>query len=69
MLVFLRIIPKGDKLVKAGKGAGYTMLLGSLPGNTPAARAHKAVSLAKEYASRGVAGVIIEPEIVQGRGV
>ena len=51
----------GDELVRAGKDAGYTMLLGSLPGSTPAARAHEAVSLAKEYASRGVAGVIIEP--------
>ena len=51
----------GDELVRAGKDAGYTMLLGSLPGNTPAARAHEAVALAKEYASRGVAGVIIEP--------
>ena len=61
MLVFLRIIPKGDELVKAGKNAGYTMLLGALPGSTPAARAHEAVALAKEYASRGVAGVIIEP--------
>ena len=51
----------GDELVRAGKDAGYTMLLGSLPGDTPAARAHEAVSLAKEYANRGVAGVIIEP--------
>ena len=51
----------GDELVRAGKAAGYTMLLGSLPGDTPAARAHEAVSLAKEYALRKVAGVIIEP--------
>jgi len=51
----------GDELVHAGKSAGYTMLLGALPGNTPAARAHEAVSLAMEYANRKVAGVIIEP--------
>ena len=51
----------GDELVQAGKAAGYTMLLGSLPGETPAARAHEAVALAKEYARRKVAGVIIEP--------
>ena len=51
----------GDELVKAGKSAGYTMLLGELPGNTPAERAHEAISLAKEYARRKVAGVIIEP--------
>ena len=51
----------GDELVQAGKDAGYTMLLGSLPGDTPAARAHEAISLAKEYASRKVVGVIIEP--------
>ena len=51
----------GDELVLAGKNAGYTMLLGSLPGDTPAARAHEAISLAKEYALRKVAGVIIEP--------
>ena len=51
----------GDELVQAGKSAGYTMLLGSLPGDTPAARAHEAISLAIEYARRKVAGVIIEP--------
>lgn len=51
----------GDELVRAGKAAGYTMLLGSLPGDTPAARAHEAISLAEEYANRKVAGVIIEP--------
>lgn len=51
----------GDELVQAGKAAGYTMLLGSLPGDTPAARAHEAISLATEYARRKVAGVIIEP--------
>ncbi len=51
----------GDELVQAGKSAGYTMLLGSLPGDTPAARAHEAISLAQEYAKRKVAGVIIEP--------
>lgn len=34
----------GDELVKAGKSAGYTMLLGELPGNTPAERAHEAIS-------------------------
>ena len=51
----------GDELVQAGKRAGYTMLLGSLPGDTPAARAHEAISLATEYAKRKVAGVIIEP--------
>ena len=51
----------GDELVQAGKSAGYTMLLGSLPGDTPAARAHEAISLATEYARRKVAGVIIEP--------
>lgn len=51
----------GDEIVRAGRDAGYTMLLGALPGDTPAARAHEAVALAKEYASRGVAGVIIEP--------
>ena len=51
----------GDELVRAGKAAGYTMLLGDLPGNTPAERAHEAISLAKEYAARKVAGVIIEP--------
>ena len=51
----------GDELVRAGKSAGYTMLLGSLPGDTPAARAHEAISLAGEYARRKVGGVIIEP--------
>lgn len=51
----------GDELVHAGKKAGYTMLLGSLPGDTPAARAHEAISLAREYARRKVIGVIIEP--------
>jgi DNA-binding LacI/PurR family transcriptional regulator len=51
----------GDALVEAGKAAGYTMLLGSLPGDTPAARAHEAIALAEEYARRKVAGVIIEP--------
>lgn len=51
----------GDELVQAGKSVGYTMLLGSLPGDTPAARAHEAISLASEYARRKVAGVIIEP--------
>ena len=56
---FFRIL--GDELVQAGKSAGYTMLLGSLPGDTPAARAHEAISLATEYAKRKVAGVIIEP--------
>ena len=56
---FFRIL--GDELVLAGRNAGYTMLLGSLPGDTPAARAHEAISLATEYAKRKVAGVIIEP--------
>ena len=56
---FFRIL--GDELVLAGRNAGYTMLLGSLPGDTPAARAHEAISLATEYARRKVAGVIIEP--------
>ena len=56
---FFRIL--GDELVIAGRNAGYTMLLGSLPGDTPAARAHEAISLATEYAKRKVAGVIIEP--------
>ena len=51
----------GDELVRAGKSAGYTMLLGELPGKTPADRAHEAISLAREYARRKVAGVIIEP--------
>ena len=51
----------GDELVRAGKSSGYTMLLGELPGNTPADRAHEAISIAKEYARRKVAGVIIEP--------
>ena len=51
----------GDELVQAGRNAGYTILLGALPGDTPAARAHEAVSLAAEYARRKVAGVIIEP--------
>jgi len=51
----------GDELVKAGKTEGYTMLLGELPGDTPAQRAHEAISLAQEYARRKVAGVIIEP--------
>lgn len=51
----------GDGLVRAGKSAGYTMLLGELPGHTPAERAHEAISLAREYAKRKVAGVIIEP--------
>ena len=51
----------GDELVRTGKAAGYTMLLGELPGDTPAARAHEAISLAREYARRSVAGVIIEP--------
>ena len=51
----------GDELVRAGKDAGYTMLLGSLPGDTPAARAHEAIAIAEEYAKRKVAGVIIEP--------
>ena len=51
----------GDELVQAGKSAGYTMLLGSLPGNTPAARAHEAIALAQEYAKRKVEGAIIEP--------
>ena len=51
----------GDELVRAGKSAGYTMLLGELPGRTPAARAHEAISLAREYARRKVVGVIIEP--------
>ena len=51
----------GDELVRAGKASGYTMLLGELPGKTPADRAHEAISLAKEYARRKVAGVIIEP--------
>ena len=50
-----------DELVLAGKAAGYTMLLGELPGNSPAERAHEAISLAQEYARRKVAGVIIEP--------
>ena len=48
----------GDELVRAGKASGYTMLLGELPGKTPADRAHEAISLAKEYARRKVAGVI-----------
>ena len=51
----------GDELVRAGKSAGYTMLLGELPGHTPAERAHEAISLAREYARRKVAGIIIEP--------
>lgn len=51
----------GDELVRAGKASGYTMLLGELPGKTPADRAHEAISLATEYARRKVAGVIIEP--------
>ena len=51
----------GDALVASGKTAGYTMLLGELPGRSPAARAHEAISLANEYARRKVAGVIIEP--------
>lgn len=51
----------GDELVRAGKSAGYTMLLGELPGKTPADRAHEAISLAREYARRKVTGVIIEP--------
>ena len=51
----------GDELVNAGKSAGYTMLLGELPGNTPGERAHEAIALAQEYARRKVAGVIIEP--------
>ena len=51
----------GDELVRAGKASGYTMLLGELPGKTPADRAHEAISLANEYARRKVAGVIIEP--------
>jgi len=51
----------GDELVRAGKAVGYTMLLGELPGTTPAERAHEAISLAREYAKRKVAGVIIEP--------
>lgn len=51
----------GDELVRAGKAAGYTMLLGELPGNTPADRAHEAISLAREYARQKVAGIIIEP--------
>ena len=51
----------GDELVRAGKRAGYTMLLGELPGGTPAERAHEAIALANEYARRKVAGVIIEP--------
>jgi len=51
----------GDELVRAGKEVGYTMLLGELPGDTPGARAHEAISLAQEYARRNVAGVIIEP--------
>lgn len=51
----------GNELVRAGKNAGYTMLLGELPGDSPAERAHEAIALAKEYARRKVAGVIIEP--------
>ena len=51
----------GDELVRAGKSAGYTVLLGALPGDTPAERAHEAIALAQEYAARKVAGVIIEP--------
>lgn len=51
----------GDALVAAGKDAGYTMLLGELPGHTPGERAHEAIALAQEYARRKVAGVIIEP--------
>lgn len=51
----------GDELVRAGKDRGYTMLLSDIPGDTPAARAHEAVSIAREYARRKVAGVIIEP--------
>ena len=51
----------GDELVRAGKDRGYTMLLSDIPGDTPAARAHEAVSIARVYARRKVAGVIIEP--------
>jgi DNA-binding LacI/PurR family transcriptional regulator len=51
----------GDELIQAGKAAGYSMLLGSLPGETPAERAHEAITLAREYARRKVSGVIIEP--------
>ena len=51
----------GDELVSIGRGMGYTMLLSDIPGDTPAARAHEAVTIAKEYARRKVAGVIIEP--------
>ena len=50
-----------DRIVRAGKDAGYTMLLGELPGDTPAARAHEAVAFARECDQRKVAGVIIEP--------
>ena len=51
----------GDELVSVGRGMGYTMLLSDIPGDTPAARAHEAVSIAREYARHKVAGVIIEP--------
>ena len=51
----------GDELTVTGSNKGYTMLLSDLPGDTPAARAHEAIAIAKEYARRKVAGVIIEP--------
>jgi len=51
----------GEALVAEGRDVGYTMLLGELPGATPGERAHEAIALAREYARRKVAGVIIEP--------